>query len=251
MKKFVHIFFAIAIIWGGLFTSQAHAAIAFVASSSATCSSACSATTTAITTTGATLLVVDLGNLFTNANAAVISDTLGNTWASSTFCTYGGNPSGAIWYSWSKGGSALSTGSDQVHATNGDYHNVSFSAWSGTLTGSNPLDVSATTTRSSGDATVSSTLTTTAADLVITNDVNASGGTPNSINNGFKKIADLETGMSSLDAYLIQSVSGSTGATTWSTQASTNCMGMAAFKPAAGGGGGATVPAKWIWWGDD
>lgn len=95
-------------------------------------------TSGSINSTGATLLIVCLGDDY--ASTAPVTDSLGNTW-NALSNSYGGDGSSQIFYSYAKGSGSLSVGSGHTVTLNGYYPGFSFSAWNGTLTyPTNPFD---------------------------------------------------------------------------------------------------------------
>lgn len=100
-------------------------------------------TTGAMNTSGATLLVATVNCFNQNIDSAVVSDSKSNTWRKIPSVSSGSlNGHTVIWYAYNKSGGALSVGSAHtISASSCSLGAVNVSAYSGTLTSDNPLDV--------------------------------------------------------------------------------------------------------------
>ena len=206
-------------------------------------SSNCSATSAPANMTGATLLVVVEDNYYYDPATTAISDSNGNTWhrlTSQTDANFGGSAT-VIWYAYDKAGSPLVAGANQtIMISGGLNHSFNVSAWRGTLTGSDPLDVqSGFKPASSADQSMTvhtGGITPSQSKELIIAGVGAIQASDSSmtIDSGFVSLTSVPetTGVFSQAAYLIQTTSGAvnpgwTGSTPYYHTAV-----IAAFKPA-------------------
>jgi len=136
MKKYLStiLILALLVTTGVLINApKAHAAISLVAHIAA---SGASPTTAGINTSGATLLVVSM-SCFGGASSAP-TDSNGNTWHEAKAILSGNESS--LWYAYDKSGSALVVGAGQTFSGGSNIFGLEVEAFSGTLTGSDPLD---------------------------------------------------------------------------------------------------------------
>ena len=99
-------------------------------------------TTSGLNTNGATLLIVTASVYGTSASTVSITDSGGNTWHALTNRAAPQNVQTAIWYAYDKSGSSLVTSANHtvtITSSGTFYPAINFSAWSGILTGSDPL----------------------------------------------------------------------------------------------------------------
>lgn len=143
------------------------------------------ATTVGIDTTGATLLVITVsGN--NPCDSSTVTDSKSNTWHVSLVANLPDGDSNCIWYAYDKSGSPLVVGSGHTVSVNNAFVAITFSAWKGTLTGSDPLDAANSNNGNSGLTTVQpgSISPTYKNELVITT-MAAGGGTAYTIDSPF------------------------------------------------------------------
>ncbi|MES2213724.1 MAG: fibronectin type III domain-containing protein, partial [Patescibacteria group bacterium] len=96
----------------------------------------------AMNTTGATLLIAVVSEYAISPTAVAPIDTYGNTWRALTPKNAEINGNAVIYYSYDKAGGSLVTGaSDVIRINGGSLAAMEVMAFSGTVTGSNPLDV--------------------------------------------------------------------------------------------------------------
>lgn len=121
------------------------APIALISSTTGTAQGSAPGNSGTITTTGATLLVIGIGD--SAVGGFTVSDHLANTWHGLTMQMQSSGSITQWWYAYSSSGGGLITGSDFVTVT-GDYPAFVFWAFGSTLT-SGPLDQQNGTTNSS------------------------------------------------------------------------------------------------------
>jgi hypothetical protein len=202
-------------------------------------------TTGAINTTGASLLVVTLNGYGTvDPATATVSDSKGNTWIACTSQTR--SPSGSvtntvIFYAWAPTVGASHTVTVNVN----DYLGVTFTAFAGIRTSSNPLGATqngalitatAVTTMSAGSVTPSQ-----AGTLVFANLGTGDGTSTFTIGGGFTVIDQVPwvsgTNESNASAYLVQGVASAVNPVwNWST-ANVATATIAYFIPAPSASG--------------
>ncbi len=201
-------------------------------------------TSGSIDSTGATLLVATVSVVAQSAAGVTVSDSNGNTWHALTDRAGSANIHTAIWYAYDKAGSSLVTSPNNTVTIAGTniYPSVSFSAWAGTLTSSDPFDVQ---NGSGGNGVSISTNNVTPSqnnELVITSFGSDTSGTY-TVGSSFTVLdtSNFSSGsnMGNSSAYYIQNSASTTGPT-WSTTGSGNiATGIATFKAR---NSGATAP---------
>ena len=232
--------------------------ISLVSTSKGICASSafdsnCTATSAPANMTGATLLVVVEDNYYYDPTANTITDSNGNTWhhlTSQRDANFSGSAT-VIWYAYDKAGSPLVTSSNQtVTISGGMNQSFNVSAWSGTLTGSDPFDVeNGFKPSSSADFVVTvrpGSITPRQGNELIIAGVGAIQATDASmaIDSGFHPLTSVPetTGVFSQAAYLVQGAAAAVNPAWTGTAAYYHSAVIAAFK-AGGGGGGATTVA--------
>lgn len=96
----------------------------------------------AVNTTGATLIVAYVSDDFNDVSTSgTITDSAGNSWHHLTSSAGNGHASGGIFYAYDKAGSPLVTSNNYTLSYSGSFYaSVTFGAFSGTQTGSDPAD---------------------------------------------------------------------------------------------------------------
>jgi hypothetical protein len=165
------------------------------------------ATTAAADTTGATLLVVMLGDYSSNTSLATVTDSYGNTWH---FLTdyFDGVGHGGLWYAWDHGGSPLSAGSGHTVSVVANYPSFAFAAFNNTKATSNPYDgTTVGAGANAGSVTVPSLTPTQSNELVITG-IGATDVTGAAVNSGFTILGTIENSSAGISgaslAFLVQ-----------------------------------------------
>lgn len=190
-----------------------------------------------INSTGATLLVVVIGDAQIGVES--VSDSNGNTWNALT--PQGSGSSGnsirsQIFYAYAKGSVVLSLGSGHFVTVSGAFSAFSFSAWSGTLTyPTNPFDSENGTTSGSSTLQPGSITPLLNNELVITGCGSQASSGADAISTGYTILDTLPlAGGSNYDmgsAYQIQTVATATNPT-WTTSGSFPGATIACFKAA-------------------
>lgn len=187
------------------------------------------ATTTGFDTTGATLLILTISNPTDCTASSPLSDSNGNTWHLAIQAT--GN---CIYYAYDKSGGPLVVGANHtVSVGNLAYPVIAFSAFSGTLTTSNPLDqTNGTVNFQPGSITPSQNN-----ELLITNYWDGNGGSGYTVDSGFTVIGTKNylgaNNYGGAVASLVQTTATSENPS-W-TNTGGESSSIASFKPMASG----------------
>jgi hypothetical protein len=205
-----------------------------------------SATTTAIDTTGSTLLVVI--SYYWSSITGTVTDSKGNTWNNLT--QYGTSDSTGlcqIHYSYNKGGSALSVGTNHTFTISSQaYQCLHAIAFSGTLTDSSVYLSGSDHGNLGNDPIKPGSVTPSAAGDLILTGWSGGGGTTTaqSIDSGLSALDFLHNSsdMDICQAYLITTGTGAIDPTWTLTGGSNFATSIAVFVAATGGGGGTVIP---------
>jgi hypothetical protein len=203
-----------------------------------------------IDTTGATLLVLCIGTLNWNPSGATITDGNGNTWRflTSVYDSSGGGYGLVIAYAYDHAGSPLACGAGHTFSVSGSgtFRTFGISAWSGTVTGSDPLGAQNAHKLYPGprDTTIQpGSVSPAAGDLVIAAQSSTSGTDVLPYTTSSPTLTKIDTHAYSFandpnleDDYLISS-GGATNPTYTGTVTAYRVAAIATFKPASGGGG--------------
>lgn len=197
-----------------------------------------SVTSSGINTTGADLITIMVSDSSAFFATIVLSDNKTNTWTARTFYDDGGNPAGKLFYCVSP-----SVGSGHTFSiATGRFPTIAIAAWSGSH--ATPVDqetgtVTTATTISTGSITPSVDNCLVIAACAVQSQIPVvSAGTPVMLDS----VAESGNAWGAGLAYEIQTTA-TAGGVTFSHASSTHWAAtIISFKPATGGGGGATYP---------
>jgi hypothetical protein len=181
-----------------------------------------------INTTGATLLVISAHTALNSCAGGTVDDLAGNNW----HCV-GGTANGEIWYAYDSGsGAPLAANAANWARYRGSSSNptITFMAFSGTLTGADPLRSHAEQTGPAGTTQQTGSITPTATDLVIAGVASSGSGATISSPLTLGCVMPATTYGLNAIGYQLNTAGGAINPT-WSSLASgTNVGFIAAFK---------------------
>lgn len=207
-----------------------------VSNANAASSGGASVTTSGIDSTGGSLIVLVLSSYqAVSPGHPTISDSKGNVWTSTTAYNKV-NPRAAIYYA---SNPIVGTGHTFTATNNPSaaYSVVSVSVWSGSLTGSDPLDrVAGASSGASTSITLSGSVTPSVDNCLIISGMTGTVSNTMGIDSSFTVISQNNysagNNMGGAHAYLVQGTAAAFNPT-WSwTNSMTSAMIVAVFKPA-------------------